>query len=57
MTSVLVLVQIPQDDGVQRQLRNDSLQLCVLVFQMPQSLRIADVHASELRLPVVERRR
>src|ERR1700731_4279389 len=42
--------------AVQTQFRNQKLQTTVLVFHRLQPLRLADLHAAELRLPAIERR-
>ena len=41
-------------DGYQRLLRHQLLQLPVLVFQLPQPLRLADLQTAILRLPAIE---
>src|SRR5207302_760487 len=43
--------------AVQAQLRHQQLQTAVLILHRLQPLRLTDLHATELRLPAIERRR
>ena len=48
--------KLAQGRGVEHRLRQQLLQLAVLVFECPQPFGIRDIHPAELGLPVVQRR-
>src|SRR5439155_24205143 len=48
--------QLPQRRLVELSLREQALELLVLLLKRPQTLRVRHVHAAELRLPSINRR-
>jgi len=53
----IFLQKILQSNIVEHGISKEPLQLGVLVFQALQALRLRNIHAPELRLPGIERRR